>query len=440
MVGTVELHQVTEESGEDHGSEASVISDVTAIEILERFQMSVGGPRSAEHLSRMRAAVGSGLPDLESVLQFVEAVDDEVIGKLPMPLMLEQFFWMWLERFRDEGEVFVLEQPYESHPRSDIVDGLRQLLQTPREQFPRMRPVIEFNLALYYVLGLGSMYEDKPENGNAPGKLRDLDPVFLMYGSARVRGDGSIAEIVRHAVRHNNVEFSDGLVIFRNIHRDKLEGRYIVMGSDLVDAVLEIVQLVEGDPDFVSCPKFMPHLAECLRTVHGGGMISDGSVQLMFQRFLYCANYDLIRVPYLDIVQKHFRKYRKELEARFLGMDPSVEAGGIMHNDDQDFKEFDLSTLEGKADFCVETHVAGLCNNALEMLMKVPLISYCAARLYVSMGGTLPDGLVPLKRDEGHWHKKWVDFKDEMRNAALAELRRQDAEIRRTDGSEGPSS
>ena len=413
---------------------------MTAIETLERFQRSVGGPASVEHLSRMKAAVGSGSPDLESVLRFVEAVDDEVIERLPMPLMLEQFFWMWLERFRDEGKVLVLERPYESYPRSDIVDGLRQLLQTPWEQFPRMQPVIEFYLALYYVLGLGSMYEDKPENGNAPGKLRDLDPVFLRYGSARVRGDGSIAEIVRHAVRHNNVKFNDGLVVFRNIHRDKLEGRYIVMWSDLVDAVLEIAQSVEGDPDFVSSPKFMPHLAECLRTVHGGGMVNDGSVQLMFQRFLYCANYDLIRGPYLDVIQKHFRKYRKELEARFLGMDPSVEAGGIMHNDDQDFKEFDLSTLEGKADFCAETRVAGLCNNALEMLMKAPLISYCAARLYASMGGTLPDGLVPLKRDEGHWRKKWVDFKDEMRNAVLMELRRQEAENRGTDCSEGFSS
>lgn len=304
----------------------------------------------------------------------------------------------------------------------------------------RIRPVTEFYLALYYVLGLGSMYENKPDNGNAYGKLRGLDPVFQRYGRAKISGDRSIVEIVRHAVRHNNVECRDGLVVFRNIHRGRLEGRYIVMRADLIDAVLEIVQSVERDPDFVCRPKFMSHLAKCLMTVHSGGMVNDGSIQLMFQRFLYCANYNLIRDPYLDVVHDHFRKYKKELEARFLGIDPSVEVGGIMHNDDQNFKEFDLSTMEGKADFLVETYVAHLCNNALEMLMKIPFVSYCAARLYASMEGVFPDGIVPIKCDERYWRGKWEDYKDELRKTALAELRRQEEKGLRTEGLDGPSS
>ena len=44
-----------------HGKD--IITDGVAVEILERFQRSIGSSESAEHFSRMKAAVELGVSD-----------------------------------------------------------------------------------------------------------------------------------------------------------------------------------------------------------------------------------------------------------------------------------------------------------------------------------------------------------------------------------------
>ena len=131
---------------------------------------------------------------------------------------------------------------------------------------------------------------------------------------------------------------------------------------------------------------------------------------------LYSCFY-IYKETYID-ENKPVRKYLMNAVRYYLGVNLGEEGGGFWHNSDGGFRRYPLDTDEGVKQFRNDTWNLGIRTNGMVYLIFAPYITAKAARIYLSLGGSVPEEpdnrLIELDEEanEKYWDDKNKAFWD----------------------------
>lgn len=346
----------------------------------------------------------------------LHSIDDSSVTKVVRKWALYDMFSMWLTLHKTNQNLpprFV--QP--DHALFRLINEMMELLNTPIERIDEARDDMMFKLACLIVSSVGSaVYQGKGEPDPEVERLfKGYDRHF--NGEVSLNEDGmSILQIARHAVRHNHVDIDGDIVTFSNIHKGTVKDVYRDTKQRIVGSVLSVCDDLGEDVGRI-LPEHVRPLMTALQDVHRGGDVHDGSVQVTVMRSVLYSCFYIYKETYID-ENKPVRKYLMNAVRYYLGVNLGEEGGGFWHNSDGGFRRYPLDTDEGVKQFRNDTWNLGIRTNGMVYLIFAPYITAKAARIYLSLGGSVPEEpdnrLIELDEEanEKYWDDKNKAFWD----------------------------
>lgn len=345
--------------------------------------------KSEEKFGRLSDSLARGSLNASNIPELLYSLDEDSESKVVRKWAMCDMFSMWLTLHKTDTNVpprFV--QPERKFFR--LVNEMMAMVNTPFIRMSEVRDDIEFKLACLIASSMGSaVYQGgSGEDPEVERLCRGYDRLFNGEVSRNEEGM-SILQITRHAVRHNNVDIVDDAVTFTNIHNESARGVYRDTKRGLVESVLSICENLGDDVERI-LPEHVQPLMTALRDVHLGGDVRDGSVQVTVMRSILYAYYYIYKETYID-ENKSMKKYLMNAVRYYLGVNLGEEGGGFWHNSDSRFRRYRLDTVEGIQQFKNDTWNLGIRINGMVYLIFAPYITAKAARLYLSLGGLVPE-------------------------------------------------
>lgn len=266
----------------------------------------------------------------------------------------------------------------------------------------------EVGLSIICLAGIGHSYKNEEANK----LLTDLNQLFPKdpdYNDSR-----PIPVHIRHALRHMNVYFERNDIVFVNEHNGK-QYKYRIRKNDLVTSTLCLVErLKESNPEWL-----MPaviSLLNGLQNVHERKPVQDWTpmrIALNITTIYVFTSGEPMFKSAMDCLKEDCTA--QEVYRFYSGIDDPRGWSNLFWHEESLFP-FEEPNLDPKAIGSV--YLDGVRLNNMIILMLAPLISYCLYRVYLKLGGVIPEGIEKIKKKKNQpiWEGEVAKFSAKYHN------------------------